>query len=181
MSISLHRRRVLLDRLVLPGVLALILLGLTVSQGCVRQGTPSTSLVGRSAPNFTLNDLAGNQVTLSDFRGKVVFLNFWATWCPSCRAEMPEIEAAYQNYQGQNVVFIGVDLYENGDRVRNFVQEGGYSWTFVIDATGEVTKNYAVTGIPASFFLDKKGVVRAIKVGAMNREEIESQLARLLK
>lgn len=161
--------------------MALILLGLIVAQGCVRQSTPSTSLVGRSAPNFTLSDLTGNQVTLSDFRGKVVFLNFWATWYPAYREEMPEIEAVYQKYKGQNVVFIGIDLYENGDRVRNFVQQGGYSWTFVIDATGEVTKNYAITDIPASFFLDKNGVVRAIKVGAMNREEIESQLARLLK
>ncbi len=78
--------------------------------------------VGRLAPDFTLADLDGNQVSLSDFRGEAVFLNFWATWCPPCRAEMPEIEAIYQEYKNKDVVVIGVDIKETREEVLQFIQ-----------------------------------------------------------
>ena len=137
--------------------------------------------VGRLAPDFTLTDLEGNRVTLSDFRGKVVLINFWATWCPPCRAEMPEIEAVYQEYKSQDVVVIGVDLLETENEVRQFVQQGGYNWIFVIDTTGVVANNYGVSAIPTSFFLDKEGVIRVVKVGAMTKRMMESRLAEAMK
>ncbi len=142
---------------------------------------PPVPEVGRLAPDFILTDLEGNRISLSDFRSKVVFINFWATWCPPCRAEMPEIEAIYQEYQNKDVVVIGIDILEAEDEVRQFVQEGGYSWTFVIDTTGGVTADYGVTAIPASFFLDKEGVIRAVNIGAMTKRAMESQLAKAMK
>ena len=179
------------------GLLAVALLGLLVVQGCTsssrdirdgqRQATGATDIdglqlapapkVGRLAPDFTLTDLEGSSVTLSDFRGQAVFINFWATWCPPCRAEMPEIEAVYQEYKDKDVVVIGVDLYESEGKVRRYIERGGYSWTFVIDTTGEVTRDYRVTSIPTSFFLDKQGIIRALKSGAMTKRSIESKLA----
>lgn len=165
------------------------------AQGITRQpGPPAPSKlppvpeIDRLAPDFTLTDLDGNSVTLSDFRGKVVFINFWTQWCPSCRAEMPEIEAIYQEYKSQDVVVIGVDIlvseifkgYDESD-VRQFVQQGGYSWAFVLDTTGEVTTNYNVATIPTSFFLDKEGVIRAVTIGAMTKRAMESQLAKAMK
>ena len=179
------------------GLLAVALLGLLVAQGCTSssrdirdgqgQATGATDMdglqlapapkVGRLAPDFTLTDLEGNSVTLSDFRGQAVFINFWATWCPPCRAEMPEIEAVYQEYKDKDVVVIGVDLYESEGKVRRYIERGGYSWTFVIDTTGEVTRDYRVTSIPTSFFLDKQGIIRALKSGAMTKRSIESKLA----
>ena len=177
------------------GLLAVALLGLLVVQGCTSssqdirdgQGQAATDMdglqlapapkVGRLAPDFTLTDLEGSSVTLSDFRGQVVFINFWATWCPACRAEMPEIEAVYQEYKDKDVVVIGVDLKESEDKVRRYIERGGYSWTFVIDTTGEVTRDYGVTAIPTSFFLDRQGIIRALKIGAMTKRSMESKLA----
>ena len=142
---------------------------------------PPAPEVGHPAPDFTLTDLEGNRVTLSDFRGKVVFINFWATWCPPCRAEMPEIEAVYQEYKSQDVVIIGVDILEDENEVLQFVQKGGFNWIFVIDTTGEVTRNYGIVAIPTSFFLDREGVIQSVKVGAMTKREIESHLAEAMK
>lgn len=160
-----------------PALLAIVLLGLLAAQGC----TLSAPEVGRLAPDFTLTDLEGNRITLSDFRGKVVFINFWATSCPPCQFEMPAIEAVYQEYKSQDVVVIGVDLFEAENKMRQFVQRGGYSWVFVIDTTGEVTRNYGVTVIPASFFVDKEGIIRAVKAGAMTESMMESRLAEAMK
>lgn len=179
------------------GLLAVALLGLPLAiQGCApsaqdtkrsdQEGSGTISLkgselaptpeIGRLAPGFTLVDLEGSALRLSDFRGKVVFLNFWATWCPACRAEMPEIEAVYQEYKDKNVVVIGVDILESEDDVRQFVQQGGYSWTFVIDTTGEVANNYKIAAIPTSFFIDSEGIIRAVNIGAMTRRVMEAKL-----
>ncbi len=176
------------------GLCAIVLLGLLTSQGCtssaqdIRNGQetgqselPPAPRVGRLAPDFTLTDLEGNSVTLSDFRGNAVFINFWATWCPPCRAEMPEIEAIYQEYKDKDVVVIGVDLLEAEDVVRQYVQKGGFSWVFVFDTTGEVADNYAITAIPTSFFLDKEGIIQAVNIGAMTKRAMESQLAKAMK
>ncbi|MFC1991764.1 TlpA family protein disulfide reductase [Chloroflexota bacterium] len=145
----------------------------------------STATVGLTkgtlAPDFTLTDLDGNQVSLSDFRGKTVFLNFWATWCPPCRAEMPEMESVYQEYKDKEVVIIGVDIQETEETVRQFVQEGGYSWTFLLDTSGTVAADYEVVAIPTSLFLDKEGIIRAVNVNAMTKREIEAKLAEAIR
>ena len=178
------------------GLLAVALLGLLVAQGCgfaaqdiTQERTPGppapTRLppapeIGRLAPDFTLIDLKGNEVTLSDFRGKTVFLNFWATWCPACRAEMPEIEAVYQEYKDKGVVVIGVDILEPEDVVRQFVEQGGYSWTFVLDATGVVSDDYRIAAIPTSFFIDREGIIQAVNIGAMTKRAMEVKLAEVM-
>ncbi|MFC2014493.1 peroxiredoxin family protein [Chloroflexota bacterium] len=145
----------------------------------------STATVGLTkgtlAPDFTLSDLDGNQVSLSDFRGKTVFLNYWATWCPPCRAEMPEMEAVYQEYKDKDVVIIGIDIRENEETVRRFVQDGNYNWTFLLDTSGAVATSYEVVAIPTSFFLDKNGIIRAIKVNAMTKREIEANLVETIR
>lgn len=156
-------------------LMAVALLGLLATQGCTA-AAPGLG-VGNPAPDFTLIDLEGNQVSLSDFRGKTVFINFWATWCGPCRAEMPEIEAIHQEYKDKDVVVIGMDVFEPEGVVRQYIEEGGYSWTFVIDTTGEVTTSYKVTAIPTSFFIDSEGIIRAVKIGAMTKGAMEANLA----
>ncbi len=177
------------------GLLVVALLGLLIVQAC----TPSSQVVsggqqeatigikvGEQAPDFTLVDLDGNSVTLSDFKGKVVFINFWATWCPPCRAEMPEIEAVYQEYKDKDVVVIGVHLanviwFEPEDKIRQFVQQGGYNWTFVTDTSGEVSANYQIVGIPTSFFIDREGIIQAVNIGAMTKRAMEAKLAEAMR
>jgi len=132
---------------------------------------------GDRAPDFTLADLDGNQVSLSDFRAKTVFLNFWATWCPPCRAEMPEMEAVYHEYKDKDVVMIGVDIRETEGTVCKFVQENGYSWIFLLDTSGTVAADYEIKSIPSSFFLDKEGIIRAVRVGSMTKPAMETMLS----
>lgn len=170
--------------------LLIIALGLLVAQACtpssqpITEGGPAATTgvkVGELAPDFTLTDLEGSPFRLSDLRGKVVFINFWATWCPSCRAEMPEIEAIHQEYRDRGVVVVGVDILETEDKVRQFVRQGGYSWTFVIDTTGEVSSKYEVAAIPTSFFIDREGIIRAVNIGAMTKRGMEAQLVKAMR
>ena len=179
MDIKIARNRARSGRVVLI-LLAVVLFGLLAVQACTAASASVVS-VGEPAPDFTLVDLDGNQVSLSDFRGETVFINFWATWCAPCRAEMPEMEAVYQEYKDKGLVVIGVDIRETKEQVLQYIQEGGYSWIFVLDATGEVTTNYRVTGIPTSFFIDREGIIQAVNVGAMTKRAMETNLATAMK
>ncbi len=175
---------------IISGLLAAVLLGLLIIQGCslssqaIGKGQQEAAVgvnTGDLAPDFTLVDLEGNQVSLSDFRGKTVFINFWATWCPPCRAEMPEIEAVYQEYKDKGVVVIGVDIQEAEEEVRQYVQQGGFSWTFVLDTSGRVTADYKIVAIPTSFFIDGEGIIQAVSIGAMTKRAMEAKLAEAMR
>ena len=164
----------------------IVALGLLLIQACTQssqaiqgdqQEVAAGINIGEIAPDFTLLDLDGNEIGLSRFRGKVVFVNFWATWCPLCRAEMPDIESLYQEYKGKGLVVIGIDIMESEATVRQFVQQGGYNWIFVLDSTGAVTANYDIRAIPTSFFIDREGVIQAVNIGAMTRQGMEATLA----
>ncbi len=180
------------------GLLVAAILGLLITQSCAtstqyteREGQEGTGAngselapapeIGHPAPDFILSDIEGNTFRLSDLRGKVVFINFWATWCPPCRAEMPEIEAVYQEYKDKDVVVVGVDILETRDEVIQFVQQGGYNWTFVLDTTGQVSASYKITAIPTSFFLDTEGIIRAVTIGAMTKRAMEAKLATAMR
>ena len=119
------------------------------------------------APDFTLVDKNGKNVTLSSLRGKVVLLNFWATWCPPCRAEMPSMEKLYQSLRSRtDFVMLAVDSQEPLSTVTPFLEKYGYSFPILLDTTGEVGSMYSVTGIPTSYLIDAQGRVLAGKVGA---------------
>ncbi|MBL7165624.1 MAG: TlpA family protein disulfide reductase [Dehalococcoidales bacterium] len=165
------------------GTLVLVLFTLLL-QGCDSESGLASSgraELDKPAPDFTLKDLDGNTVRLSDLRGKVVFLNFWATWCPPCRAEMPDIEKVHRKYKDQDVVVLGIDLRESASTVRRFVEDGGYTWAFLLDTTGYVGSIYRVSAIPTSYFVDKKGIIRAVAIGGMTGATIEANLAEAMK
>ncbi len=94
---------------------------------------------------------------------------------------MPEIEAVYQEYKDKDVVVIGVDIRETEREVRQYVQQGGYSWTFVLDTTGEVSANYQIAAIPTSFFIDREGVIREMNIGAMTKRDMENKLTKAMR
>ncbi|HEY8425708.1 MAG TPA: TlpA disulfide reductase family protein [Limnochordales bacterium] len=129
--------------------------------------------VGTQAPDFTLTDLEGRPVRLSDLRGKAVLINFWATWCPPCREEMPQIEAFYTAHRDQ-VEVVGISVGESPEQVRAFLAEHPYSWRFLPDPTMSVTDRYRVFAIPTSYFIDAQGVVRGSFMGAMTADQIRA-------
>ncbi len=132
--------------------------------------------VNSPAPEFSLRALDGQQVSLSDLRGAMVLVNFWATWCMPCRAEIAEIESVYHASGSQNLSVLLIDEQEDVHIVAEFARTYHLTLPVLLDKDGEVGKRYLVRGLPTSFFIDSKGIIRAVNAGGMNRAYIESQL-----
>ena len=127
---------------------------------------PGQAKVGELAPDFVLKAPSGELVSLSDFRGKTVILNFWATWCPPCRAEMPDFQEAFEaRAADDDFVILAVDLDEAAGEVQGFVDEFELTFPIAIDTGKEVASQYGVLGLPATFFIDTDGVVRSFNLG----------------
>ena len=130
------------------------------------------------APEFTLTALDGESVSLNDLRGKVILVNFWATWCPPCRSEMPDIAAAYQAHRN-NFVVLGINQAESRDAAKQFADEFHLTFPILLDTTGSVGRQYQVQALPTSYFIDPSGIIRAANLGQMNRAYIEAQITAL--
>ena len=136
--------------------------------------------------DFTLTDQYGNEHTLSDYKGKVVFLNFWATWCPPCRKEMPDIQRLYEeyNFNQDDVVFLGVasprgEKNKNTreidmDGIMDFLEENGYTFPVVFDETGEVFDQYGISALPTTFLINKNGIFYGYAPGMLTKEIMEN-------
>lgn len=123
--------------------------------------------LGFRAPDFTLSDFEGHDVALSQFRGTPVLLNFWATWCPPCKAEMPALQNFYEQY-GDRVAVVGVNWDHSLDDARQFLENQGITYPNLIDRQGKVFVKYGLTGLPTSFWLDERGVIMGVWKGAMD-------------
>lgn len=117
------------------------------------------------APDFRLADPDGRRISLRDHRGRVVFLNFWATWCLPCRAEMPEMERVHQEFKGQGFVVLAVNLRESPAQVRKFAQELKLTYPLPIDEDAKVVQAYAVRALPVTYLIDRKGIMLGRAVG----------------
>jgi len=112
------------------------------------------------APDFVLSTLDGRKVSLKDFRGKAVFLNFWATWCPPCVVEMPSMEALHKRFKGKGLVVLAVNDAENVNKVGSFIKKRGYTFHVLLDSDGLVTDgSYRVVGLPTTYLIDSNGMV----------------------
>lgn len=110
------------------------------------------------AKNFTLDSLTENkQLSLEDYKGKGVVLNFWATWCTPCREEMPLFEETWKKYQDKDVVFLGVDVMDDRSNAQDFLKSIGITYPNLYDPEGNVSRKYNVIALPATFFIDKEG------------------------
>src|SRR4030043_376443 len=123
-------------------------------------GVDFSSKVSVAAQDFGLPTLRGDYVKLSDYRGKVVFLNIWATWCPPCREEMPSMESLYQRLKGREFEMLAVSLAREGEKVvQPFAAKYGLTFPVLLDPDSKTYRLYGLTGVPESFILDKSGVV----------------------
>jgi peroxiredoxin len=139
------------------------------------------ALLGRPAPDFRLRDLDGKEVQLATLRGKVVLLDFWATWCGPCRASMPRVNDLFQKFRGQDVVVMGIDDGEDEQAVGNFIRRNGYQYPVLLaPRDSPVIGNYSVRGRPTLVLIDKNGLVADYKVGGEAEGALRADLVRLL-
>jgi peroxiredoxin len=128
---------------------------------------------GATAPDFELNTLDGRTIKLSDYRGKKVILNFWATWCPPCKAEMPHMQSFYEDYNDQGIEILAVNLtnMDKGvEEVQKFVEEYGLTFSIPLDEAGNAGTTYQAFTIPTTYILDEKGVITKKIVGPMDEK-----------
>jgi thiol-disulfide isomerase/thioredoxin len=115
--------------------------------------------------DFSLPLLNGETRTLSGLKGKIVFLNFWATWCPPCRAEMPDMEKLYQKFKNEGLEFLTVNIQEHKRDVEAFMKDFGLSFPVALDSRGDVATKYGIRGIPTTYIIDRDGRIIAAAVG----------------
>ncbi len=133
-------------------------------------------LLGRLAPPFAVTLFDGRKISLDDLRGKVVFLNFWASWCPPCRAEARDLEAAWQKLKDKDVVFLGIDLQDTEEAALAFLREFSITYPNGRDASGKIAIDYGVWGIPETFFIDPDGRITYKHVGTLGSAIITAKL-----
>ena len=120
------------------------------------------------APNFTLPNLKGKDVELAAYKGKVVFLNFWTTWCPACRSEMPSMEELWRKLERRDFILLAVSMDSERPAVERFVKSGGYTFPVLLDPQSKVADKFGIMAIPTTFIIDKKGRIIEKVVGGRN-------------
>ncbi len=142
--------------------------------GTVHSEVEVGAAIDKKAPDFTLNNLNGDEVSLSDYQGTKVFLNFWASWCPPCKEEMPAIQKLHKNYN--NIKVVTVNSGENKDKVFDYIMENNFSFTTLLDKNGKITTEYLIRGIPTTFVIDKDGIIVRKQRGALTYEKMEEMI-----
>lgn len=142
---------------------------------------PAEARVGFAAPDFTLPQIDGQTLSLRALRGQVVILNFWATWCAPCRAEMPALDRVYRDRRGNGVVVVGVNQMETAAQVQRYLSQLSLSFPIVLDEQGEVGRSYRVHALPTTYFVDRAGIIRDMVIGGpMSEATLQSKIAALL-
>ena len=159
-----------------------VILLVILASGILVTGCAEAPEVGKAAPSFQLTDVNGKPVSLSDFRGEPVLLNFWTTWCDPCRFEMPYIHEVYDEWSERGLVVLAINVGESPSRVNKFIQDYNLSFPVLLDLERNVAGKYNVniTGYPTTFFVDGDGIIRDIKIGPFRSvAEIEDILNRI--
>ena len=144
------------------------------------ESRPAAAAV-KPAPDFALKTLDGSQIRLSELRGKTVLLNFWATWCPPCKAEMPDLNALHREYgEARNFTVLGIDDEEGQADVAAFAKQNAIAFPLALDSDGAVTSNrYNVRGLPTSLIIDREGNIRDMWTGRISKEAMLTRLKRV--
>jgi peroxiredoxin len=152
--------------------------------GTSAQSMGGVITTGAAALDFQLPDLAGDLHTLAEHQGQVVVLNFWTSWCPPCREEMPALQRAYDRYGEQGLVVLGVNWTQVDERrdVETFVSEIGLTFPILLDEQGQVAEGlYNILGLPTTIFIDRQGIVREVNIGALDLDQLEIKVKSMLE
>ena len=142
--------------------------------------------IGQRAPDFVgqsdnqevrLTDLNGRPLSIAAFRGRPLWINFWATWCPPCQRETPDLRAAYEAHKVDGLALVSISIQEPADIVREYVARYGLTYTIGLDTSAAIMRTYAVYGLPTHYFVDRDGVIRDRWYGPLNRDQIEQRIA----
>jgi len=166
--------------LIVAGVGTLLWMGQQSTRNTVRASNPTTRHQGNTAPAFTLQSLAGQPVSLDDYAGQVVLVNMWATWCPPCKAEMPDLNAFYETHKQEGFVVLAVNSQEEAATVKAFIAENGFSFPVLLDSRAEVMNKYHVRGLPTTFIIDRDGYIQHIQSGQISTSQLEAMVGPLL-
>jgi cytochrome c biogenesis protein CcmG/thiol:disulfide interchange protein DsbE len=182
-----EQRTLPLQWVALGAIIALLLVGQVLASRQVQEErsavTPPTGTpTEEPGPiiDFTVQDLSGQSVRLSDYRGKVVLVNFWATWCSPCKEEMPILEEYYLEHRDQGFTLVGVNVSDRPDDVAAFVEEADYTFPIWLDPPGNVLIDLRVNGLPASLLVDTEGRLRQKWVGPLTPETLGNEISPLL-
>jgi peroxiredoxin len=138
--------------------------------------TSGGPIVGREAPDFALRNAEGEIVRLGDLRGKVVFVNFWATWCGPCKEELPDIQKLYDEKRAEGLEVLAVNYQDNAEDARAFFTDLGIDLPMLLDSNGAVYDQYRLQGLPDSFFIDRDGNLAAVHYGFLNEDKMRQRL-----
>ena len=144
----------------------------TNTESILVKGNKMEVEVGKEAPDFTLLNLDGQEVSLSDYRGKIVLINFWASWCQWCDIEMPDINRVHN--ENDDLVVLGVNVMEDEKTAGDYIEENELDFVVAMDLEGEVASKYFVSGLPHSFFVDEEGILQLSYPGAMTLEQLQN-------
>ena len=165
-------------KIILPIILTL---GLVITS-CASGSEPTKAVVGQPTPNFELQSLDGQSVSLKDFKGKPVVINFWASWCGPCIYEMPFFQEIHDEWSSKGLVLLAINKGEGLARVSQFMQYYNLSLSILLDTKEVVAQRYNVIGIPVTFFIDEDGIIQEKVIGAFpNKAEIEARVSKLME
>ena len=176
MNIFLRSRSYIRQILALAVALVALASGVAWSMGS------RVPVVGTPVEDFQLVDLSGKMQSLSQYRGKIVLLNFWATWCKPCTTEMPAMQKIYDKLRDKGFVVLAVNELEDDAKVREHIKQYGHTFPVLMDRDNKVANQFGVFGLPVSVFIDEKGVVQEyIKGGLLTEQKIDETVARIQK
>lgn len=180
-------RRLILTAIgVAPVAAILAVLGSRLGRGSGRSAigvnaeTQQAPLRPRPAPDFRLTTFDGDEFRLSEHRGEVIVLNFWASWCGPCRLEAPHLEAAHGRLESEGLTMLGIDIWDDEPDARAFIDEFNVTYANAPDPTGKIAIDFGVTGIPETFMVDRKGVVVQHWIGPLTEDRLVSSVRSLL-
>jgi len=143
-------------------------------------GRSGKELVGKKTPFFVAPKVGGQLISLEDYKERPLILNFWASWCPPCRDETPGMERVWRKYKDEGVIILGINVQDGEKEAERYISEFGVTFSNALDLDGSITVDYGITGLPVTFFINKKGFVIGRWVGSISEDKLDNWVSSLI-